>query len=353
MAVHGQRGPVVVVRGGPAASQFRLPVAHGVLGAGEQPQLAAQRLGLGAAVEAKDGAPLAGRLVAEGLGITDSGQRQAGDEQEDGGQAIESGGQAEQAVGGVEQTLAQQHRQCREDAAASDAVGWLSEHRRGLGQQTGAGKRAALDVARRATHGSVLVAGIAGGAISCGRRFGVCAGEVIGGHLRSVRDCGERRRGGGDDAGASVLVEGGRRDAELPSAGAAAHPGSEQFGRLGGHLGVDDGTSAPSARLEEGVLAVLTVAFDGACEGGTGDVEGSHDVGLADAGNDLELGGAQQHGAAVVGGVAIEGFEVEEVVGNAIAGLHGVAVADGSGIREGERERGPWQCSYYVSLHFA
>ena len=282
-----------------------MPVAHGVLGAGEQPQLAAQRLGLGAAVEAEDGAPLAGRLVAEGLGITDSGQRQAGDEQEDGGQAIESGGQAEQAVGGVEQTLAQQHRQRREDAAASDAVGWLSEHRRGLGQQAGAGKRAALDVARRATHGSVLVAGIAGGAISCGRRFGVCAGGVIGGHLRSVHDCGERRRGGGDDAGAPVLVEGGRRDAEVASAGAAAHSGSEQLGRLGGHLGVDDGTPAPSARLEESVLAVLTVAFDGACEGGTGDVEGSHDVGLADAGNDVQLGGAKQHGAAVVGGVAI------------------------------------------------
>ena len=252
---------------------------------------------------------------------------------------MKSVGQAEQAVGGTEQTRTQQHRQCREHAAASDAVGWLSEHRRGLGQQAGAGKRAALDVARRATHGSVLVAGIAGGAISCGRRFGVCAGGVIGGHLRSVRDCGERRRGDGDDAGAPVLVEGGRRDAEVASAGAAAHPGSEQCGRLGGHLGVDDGTSAPSARLEEGVLAVLTVAFDGAREGGTGDVEGTHDVGLADAGNDLELGGAEQHGAAVVGGVAIEGFEVEEVVGNAIAGLHGVAVADGSGIREGERER--------------
>ena len=294
VAIHGQRRPVVVVLGGPGACQCRLPIAHGVLGAGEQPDLAAQGLGLGAAVEAEDRTPLAWRLVAEALGVAYSGQRQAGDEQEDGGQAIKSVGQAEQAVGGTEQTRTQQHRQCREDAAASDAVGWLSEHRRGLGQQAGAGKRAALDVARRATHGSVLVAGIAGGAISCGRRFGVCAGGVIGGHLRSVHDCGERRRGGGDDAGAPVLVEGGRRDAEVTSAGAAAHPGSEQCGRLGGHLGVDDGTSAPSARLEEGVLAVLTVAFDGAREGGTGDVEGTHDVGLADAGNDLELGGAEQ-----------------------------------------------------------
>ena len=132
VAVHGQRSPVVVVLAGPAASQFRLPVAHGVLGAGEQAQLAAQRLGLGAAVEAEDGAPLAGRLVAEGLGITDSGQRHAGDEQEDGGQAVESGGQAEQAVGGAEQALAQQHRQRREDAAASDGVSWLGEPRRGL-----------------------------------------------------------------------------------------------------------------------------------------------------------------------------------------------------------------------------
>ena len=50
---------------------------------------------------------------------------------------MESGGQAEQAVGGAEQALAalaEQHRQCREDAAVGDRGGWLGEHRRGLGQ---------------------------------------------------------------------------------------------------------------------------------------------------------------------------------------------------------------------------
>ena len=83
---------------------------------------------------------------------------------------MESGGQAEQAVGGAEQALAEQHRQCREDAAVGDRGGWLGEHRRGLGQQAGAGEHAALDGARRAAHGRVLVAGVAGGAVGGRRR---------------------------------------------------------------------------------------------------------------------------------------------------------------------------------------
>ena len=41
VAIHGQRRPVVLVLGGPGACQCRLPIAHGVLGAGEQPDLAA------------------------------------------------------------------------------------------------------------------------------------------------------------------------------------------------------------------------------------------------------------------------------------------------------------------------
>ena len=68
------------------------------------------------------------------------------------------------------------------------------------------------------------------------------------------------------------------------------------------------------------------------------DLKGAHDVGLADTGDDVQLGGAEQQGAAVVGGVAIEGFEVDEVVSQAVVGLHGVVVADGSGVRRGERE---------------
>ena len=223
----------------------------------------------------------------------------------------------------------------------SDGVGGRGEHRLGLGHQAGAGEHAALDVTSRAAHGRLLVAGVAGGTIGSRRRVGlssVRAGGVIGGRnrLRSVRDGGGRPCGVGDDAGAPVFVKGAHRDAELPSAGAAADPGSEQFGGFVGHPGVDDGTPAPPARLEKGVFAALSIAFDGACHGRAGEVEGGHDVGLRDAGNDVQLGGAQQHGAAVVGGVAIEGFEVEEVVGEAVAGLHGVAVADGSGVRKGE-----------------
>ena len=209
----------------------------------------------------------------------------------------------------------------------------------GLGHQAGAGEHAAFDVACRTAHGRLLVAGVAGGAIGGRSRVGVrSVGGVIGGRnrLRSVRDGGGRPCRVGDDAGAPVFVKGAHRDAELPSAGAAADPGSEQFGGFVGHPGVDDGTPVPPARLEKGVFAALSIAFDGACHGGAGEVEGGHDVGLRDAGNDVQLGGAQQHGAAVVGGVAIEGFEVEEVVGEAVAGLHGVAVADGSGVRKGE-----------------
>ena len=140
----------------------------------------------------------------------------------------------------------------------------------------------------------------------------------------------------------------------MPGAGAAAHPGSEQLGRLGGHLGVDDGTSTTAARREEGVFAVLTVAFDDASDGGAGEGEGGHDVGLGDTGNDVQLGGAEQRGAAVGGGMAIEGLEIEEVVGEAIAGLHGVTVADGSGVGEGEGERedhrgAPYMYRYILS----
>ena len=281
----------------------------------------------------------------------------------------------------------------------SDTVGWLGEHRLGLGHQAGAGEHAALDVTSRAAHGRLLVAGVAGGAIGGRSRVGVrSVGGVIGGRnrlrsvrdggviggrnrlrsvrdggviggrsrlrsvrdggviggrnrLRSVRDGGKCRGGGSEDAGVTVFVEGAHRNAELPSAGAAADPGSEQFGGLVGHLGVDDGTPTPPARLEKGVFAALSIAFDGACHGGARDVEGGHDVGLADAGNDVQPGDAQQHGAAVVGGMAIEGLEVEEVIGEAVAGLHGVAVADGSGVRKGEGQEEDHGGSNHVSLY--
>ena len=164
------------------SSQCRLPIADGVLGAGEQLELAVEGLGLGAAVEAEDRAPLAGRLVAQALGVAYSGQRHAGDEQEDSGQAIESGGQAEQAVGGAEQALAEQHRQCREDAAVGDAVAGLAN--------TGAASvikpglaRVRPSTARRAAHGRVLVAGVAAGAIGGRSRVGLRStgvGGVIG-----------------------------------------------------------------------------------------------------------------------------------------------------------------------------
>ena len=241
----------------------------------------------------------------------------------------------------------------------SDGVSWLGEPRRGLGHQAGAGKRAALDVARRAAQGSVLVAGVASGAIGGRSRVGLRsadAGGESGGRNRrcSVRAGGGHPCGVGDDAGTPVLVEGACRDAEVPGAGAAAHPGSEQLGRLGGHLGVDDGTSTTAARREEGVFAVLSVAFDDASDGGAGEGEGGHDVGLGDTGNDVQLGGAEQRGAAVGGGMAIEGLEIEEVVGDAIAGLHGVTVADGSGVGEGEGERedhrgAPYMYRYILS----
>ena len=96
------------------------------------------------------------RLVAA-LGVAYSGQRHAGDEQEDGGQAVESVGQAEQAVGGTEQALAQQHRQCREHAAVSD---WAGAANTGLASVI----RPALASMRpstssRAAHGRLLVAG--------------------------------------------------------------------------------------------------------------------------------------------------------------------------------------------------
>ena len=189
----------------------------------------------------------------------------------------------------------------------------------------------------------MLVAGVAAGAVSGGSRGGlgsVRAGAVSGSRLHSVLRAGSGRPCGvDDDAGAAVLVEGGRRDAEVPSAGTAAEPGSEQFGSLGGHLGIDHGTPAPAAGLEEGVFAAFTVASEGARESGAGNAQGGHDVGLGDAGNDVQLGGAEQQGVAVVGAMAIEGFEVEEVVGDAVAGLHGVAVADGGGVRKGQRER--------------
>jgi len=115
-------------------------------------------------------------------------------------------------------------------------------------------------------------------------------------------------------------------------------PEASSFGCLVRHRGVDDGTSTPTERFEEGVFAALAEAFDGARDGGAGEVEGAHEVGLRDAGNDVQLGDTQQHGATVVGRVAIEGFEVEEVEGDAVVGLHGEAVADGSGVRKAKRE---------------
>ena len=78
---------------------------------------------------------------------------------------------------------------------------------------------------------------------------GVHAGSVIGDRslvrLRSVHAAGVRPRGIDDNAGAAVLVERARRDAEVPCTRVAAHPGGQQVGRLIRQLGVDDGAPAP------------------------------------------------------------------------------------------------------------
>ena len=116
----------------------------------------------------------------------------------------------------------------------------------------------------RSVAGAGSVCEALGGVIGDRSRLrSVRVGGVIGGRnrLRSVRDGGKCRGGGSEDAGVTVFVEGAHRNAELPSAGAAADPGSEQFGRLVGHLSVDDGTPTPPARLEKGVFAALSIAF--------------------------------------------------------------------------------------------
>ena len=83
---------------------------------------------------------------------------------------------------------------------------------------------------------------------------------------------------------------------------------------------------------------MLAIASDCSRHGRSRDLEGTHEVALADPGDDLQFGGAQQHGAAVAGRVAVVGFEVVEVVGQAVVGLHGVLVADHGGVGKGERE---------------
>ena len=92
---------------------------------------------------------------------------------------MESGGQAEQAVGGAEQALAEQHRQCREDAAVGDGVGWLGEHRRGLGQQAGAASTRPL-TSRAARPMGACLSRASRVARSVGGAWCVCGASTLG-----------------------------------------------------------------------------------------------------------------------------------------------------------------------------
>ena len=146
VAIDEQRGDglrIVCTPGlGQAADPGRQP-----LGSGQLARAAAQGARAGAAVQAQQGAPLAGLLVAQPLGATHPAQQQEGPQQQQRRQAVEALGQR-QLVEVAQQAGLQQARQGGQHAAPADGRGG-GEARGAPVERPQAGCYAARRVVRR------------------------------------------------------------------------------------------------------------------------------------------------------------------------------------------------------------
>ena len=185
--VEGGHGGAIL--GDPLAGEALQPVEHAVGGGGEGRGLAAQGVGMAAAVEAQQAAPFAGGLAAQAFGRGATGHQQEGAQQEHRGRVVVAGEGAE-GGGVVQQAGLQQGGQGEQDAAVSDGLGGLEARSRGPGGPE-AGGDAGRDMAGGHAHGGrgAGIVQIALGGSGEGRRSAAGSAAVRAGRA-------DRRRGG-------------------------------------------------------------------------------------------------------------------------------------------------------------
>ena len=171
MPVDGQRRPELRLVGLPAPGKGELPRPHAGLVVGDESDLAAQRLDLGAAIEAENGAPFARRLVAQALGVAHPRQGHEGQEEQDRRQAVIALRQQWQETGLGEKTFLQQGRQGGEHAAEADTAGGGGELRFDRPRLSTTGQNPSRNIASRTPHRRLPVPPIARAAIRLRLRF--------------------------------------------------------------------------------------------------------------------------------------------------------------------------------------
>ena len=182
MAIDEQRGRGGGIVRGPLPGQGRAPGVQHLGVGGQLVQLAPQGARLGAAVQAQQGAPFAGLLVAQALGVAHARQEHEGQQQQHGAQAVEAGRNVQQA-GMAQQAGLQQRRDGRQHATVGNGRGGF-EAWQPLGQQAEAGRDAPANVPRRPAHRSGRVAPVAAGLVHAAGR---AARGRLGGNSRAAR----------------------------------------------------------------------------------------------------------------------------------------------------------------------
>ena len=182
MAIDEQRGGGGGIVRGPLPGQGRAPGVQRLGVGGQLVQLAPQGARLGAAVQTQQGAPFAGLLVAQALGVAHARQEHEGQQQQHGAQAVEAGRNVQQA-GMAQQAGLQQRRDGRQHATVGNGRGGF-EAWQPLGQQAEAGRDAPANVPRRPAHRSGRVAPVAAGLVHAAGR---AARGRLGGNSRAAR----------------------------------------------------------------------------------------------------------------------------------------------------------------------
>ena len=129
-------------------------------------------------------------------------------------------------------------------------------------------------------------------------------------------------------------------DAEGPRRPAQAEAGAEQFGGLLAEGGVLEGGVADRAGGRGRAVLAVASRREGAGDGAPAETVGAGQMGDRGEAEVGEHGEGDIAGQRVVGGVGVDGIEVQEIDEGSVPGEHGEGVVNGDGIGGLERERG-------------
>ena len=243
MSVHAQRGASLWIPGKPSLRERRLPIAHALGIVPQGSDLAAQDLRLRTTVQAEDGAPLSGSLMAQRLRIADPGQHQEGQKQQNAGQPVKAARQPQERPHPVQKPFPQQHRQPGQNAAASDRKHRFLEPWLRLAQKSRRRQLPARRVPRAAAHRRLPVARVPRSPV----------------HRRARAS---RHRFAPDNPRPAVVAERAHRDPQPPRHRRAAEPRCKKPIRLPNRRSIQHAAPASPTRREKSRLPLRPKTFD-------------------------------------------------------------------------------------------